>query len=141
MDSPTSLASEHELSKLPSSGSVLLNEESAALIEPSTVVRIGALAKRGKERCQQKWSATADYLTNTLPEIQCTLVPLDFEEIGPALQDRRIDFLLTNPALFIELETTQTLRPVATLRNAYGRASSLDFGGTVFCRVERSDIN
>ena len=60
-------------------------------------VKIGVLAKRGHERCLEKWSRTAEYLTARIPGGTFTIVPLDFEEINAAVDKGEVDFVLTNP--------------------------------------------
>ena len=55
-------------------------------------IKIGVLAKRGTERCLEKWSSTAKYLTNKIPGKTFIIVPLDFEDIYPAVENSVFDY-------------------------------------------------
>jgi len=48
----------------------------AALAEDS-VIKIGILAKRGTERCMEKWSPTAEYLNDKIFEKTFVIVPIE----------------------------------------------------------------
>ena len=83
---------------------------------PQTV-SIGVLAKSGEGIAVEKWSATADYLSATLPAYHFVIIPLGFKECHEAVQQGRIDFILTNSALYVELEKLYGVRRIATLIN------------------------
>ncbi len=108
---------------------------------PVKTVKIGVLAKRGKEQIRQKWGPTADYLTASIPDRSFEIVPLGFTEIHEAVREGRIDFVLANPAFYVELEKRHGVSRIATLinRNMPGRQTTT-FGGVIFCRADRSDI-
>ena len=46
-------------------------------------VKIGVLAKRGAEHCLQKWSPTAEYLSRNISGYSFSIIPLDFDQLGP----------------------------------------------------------
>jgi len=105
-----------------------------------TVIKIGVLAKRGTEICLQKWSPTAEYLTHTIAGSKFIISPLDFEEVYHAVEKGEIDFVLTNPSIYVELEAEHEINRIATLKNLrLGRAYT-EFCGVVFCRSDRNDI-
>ena len=52
----------------------------------SAEVKIGVLAKRGKERCLEKWSPTAKYLSARIPGKTFVIVPLDSRQIYSAVE-------------------------------------------------------
>ncbi len=108
---------------------------------PVKTVKIGALAKRGKEQILQKWGPTADYLTASIPGRSFEIVPLDFTEIHEAVKEGRIDFVLANPAFYVELAKRHGVSRIATLinRNMPGQQTTT-FGGVIFCRADRNDI-
>jgi ABC-type phosphate/phosphonate transport system substrate-binding protein len=66
-------------------------------------VKIGVLAKRGTERCLKKWQATAEYLTQEIPGCSFTIVPLAFDQIYPAVEGKKVDFILANPYQYLDL--------------------------------------
>ncbi|MBN2875863.1 MAG: hypothetical protein JXM71_12270, partial [Spirochaetales bacterium] len=48
-------------------------------------IRLGVLAKRGKEQCHAQWDATAAYLSERVPGYRFVIVPLNFDEVAPAV--------------------------------------------------------
>ncbi len=119
----------------------LITLSNAANIQPSTPIKIGVLAKRGQERALEKWSATADYLTQKISGHRFEIVPLDFEGVRLAAMSRDIDFLITNSSYYVALELDHGLSRIATLANLHGDALQHVFGGVIFTRADRSDIN
>jgi two-component system, sensor histidine kinase and response regulator len=103
-------------------------------------VRLGVLAKRGKEICVNEWEPTADYLTRQIPGYQFLLVPLDFEEVLPAVQEKQIDFLITNSSQYAELDAAFGIPVLATLKNLRMGQPYTVFGGVIFTLTERDDI-
>jgi phosphate/phosphite/phosphonate ABC transporter binding protein len=103
-------------------------------------VKVGVLAYRGKEAAATMWSNTASYLTKKIPHHVFTIVPLDFHEIGPAVGRGEVDFVITNPEIYVGLEAQYGVTRIATLRNKTGNGSYKIFGGVIFTRTDRSDI-
>jgi two-component system sensor histidine kinase/response regulator len=99
-------------------------------------VRIGVLAKRGPERCVERWTPTAVYLTRTIQPLHFVIVPLGFDEIIPAVESETIDFLLTNPAQYVEAENRFGASRIATLRNLRVGGAFTTFGGVIFARAD-----
>ena len=108
---------------------------------PQTV-SIGVLAKSGEGVAVEKWSATADYLSAALPGYHFTITPLGFKEIHQAVRQGRVDFVLTNPAFYVELEKLYGVSRIATLinQNLPGQQTTT-FGGVIFTKAGRNDIN
>ncbi len=104
-------------------------------------IRIGVLAYRGKEEAIRRWSPTADYLSLNLPGHRFSIIPLDFDEIGPATRDKRIDFIITNTSIYVELESAYGITRIATLKNRWKDRGYTVFGGVIFTRSDRKDIN
>ncbi len=104
-------------------------------------IKIGVLAKRGPELTLQKWSATADYLSTALPKYHFTIVPLGFSEIHTAVREGKIDFVLANPAFYVELEKIHKINRIATLINLHlSSEQTTIFGGVIFVRADRADL-
>ncbi len=104
-------------------------------------VKIGVLAKRGSAQAFNKWGATAKYLTQTIPDQQFEIVPLDFEGVHLASMSHSIDFLITNSSYYVLLESDHGLTRVATMVNLHGDIPQKFFGGVIFTRSDRADIN
>ena len=73
-------------------GSALGQNAPAPTEETPQQVRIGVLAKRGVERCMEKWEPTADYLTAEIPGYAFSIVPLGFDEFAPTVERGEVDF-------------------------------------------------
>jgi two-component system sensor histidine kinase TtrS len=98
------------------------------------------LAKRGVPITLQRWSPTIDYLNQVLPNYRFSILPLDFEEIPPALGSRRIDFLLANSAIYIQSEHNYRVFRIATLINRSIDLPLDRFGGVIFTRKDNTDV-
>jgi len=105
-----------------------------------TPVRIGVLAHRGLEVCLLSWLPTADYLTAVLPAYTFTIVPLKNGNIGSAVEKRQVDFVLTNPGSYVALEATYGVTRILTLKNLRQGKPYTVFGGVIFSRADRTDI-
>jgi len=103
-------------------------------------VKIGVLAKRGVERCQEKWGPTADYLTENIPGYSFEIRPLKFDEVNAAVEKAEVDFVLANSSIYVELEYYYGASRILTLNNLRMGEGYAEFGGVIFCRVDRKDL-
>jgi len=104
-------------------------------------VSIGILAKRGYERAVEQWRLTADYLTEKIPGYRFEAVPLDFREMIPAVVAGQVQFVIANPAIYVELEMEHGASRLVTLKNTDEDGNvQMRFGGAVFCLRQRQDI-
>ncbi len=112
-----------------------------ALQQTGTPVRVGVLAKRGDRQCVAKWQATTAYLNAALPDQRFTLECLNFKQLPEKVAAGRLDFILSNPSMYVQLEHDYGVTRIATLKNkAHGRPFTR-FGGVIFTRNDRDDIN
>ena len=105
----------------------------------SAPIRIGVLAHKGTDICRKMWQPTMDYLNKELSGRKLDLVPLRFEEIEPAVLNKSFDFLICNPAIYVDLEVRYGVTRTLTLRNWVGTELVSEFGGVIFCRADRTD--
>ncbi|MBS3935481.1 MAG: PhnD/SsuA/transferrin family substrate-binding protein [Sulfuritalea sp.] len=104
-------------------------------------VGIGVLALRGPEKAHESWDALAAYLGREIPGERFRIVPLRFDEVPLAVRQGRIDFILTNPAHYVELETLYGVSAIATLKSRFiGNAGFSSLGAVIFTRAERREI-
>ena len=104
--------------------------------------KIGVLAKRNIERCLDKWGNTALYLNDQIDDNVFTIIPLSFGEVESAVRNKRVDFILTNPAVYVNLESKYDINRIATLINKNDEhISTSRFAGAIFCLKGRTDIN
>jgi len=104
-------------------------------------VYIGVLAHKNYESTHAMWDATAEYLNTKIPNYEFEIVPLRFEEFPPYLRDKKIDFVITNSAYYVDLEHRYGISRIATLKNMdlNGRAQT-QFGGVVFTLSSKNTI-
>lgn len=103
-------------------------------------INIGVLATRGAEDTLKTWSPTAEYLTEEIPQYSFVIVPLDFDEIIPAIERREVDFIITNPSNYVELETSYGTTRIATMNSIYEGHAYKVFGSAILRRADRNDI-
>jgi len=103
-------------------------------------IRIGVLAKRGIVRCMEKWSPTAKYIADKIPGKNFVIVPTDSDGIFSFVEHGIVDFVLTDPSIYVELERQYGLNRIATLKNIRFGDAYTKCGGVIFCKANRSDI-
>lgn len=106
-------------------------------------VKIGVLAKRGKDATHERWDTLAKYLNKKLDTYHFTIVPLDFTELKKAVKDESIDFVITNTMYYVQLENRYGVSRIATLVNGdvSSKLAKKEFGGVIFTRSNNSRIN
>ncbi|RKX25479.1 MAG: hypothetical protein DRP47_09760 [Candidatus Zixiibacteriota bacterium] len=102
--------------------------------------KIGVLAKRGVERCLEKWTPTAEYLTAKIPGYSFSIIPLNFKEIEPAVENGKVDFVLTNSSMYVAFESLYGTSRIATLKNLRMGKGYTVYGGVIICRADRKDL-
>jgi PAS domain S-box-containing protein len=105
-------------------------------------IEIGVRAINGEAKAMKKWSATADYLTLKIPNYQFEIVPIVlFEDMQKAVENKQLDFVLTNPSAYIGLQVKYGVYSIATLLNGRKGNGLSKFGEVVFTRADRKDLN
>jgi PAS domain S-box-containing protein len=67
-------------------------------------------------------------------------MPLAFNEVEEAVATGRVQFLLVNPGIYVDLEVRHRISRIATMRNGTGEHARNRFGGVIFSRSDREDI-
>lgn len=106
-----------------------------------TTIRVGVLAHRGATTAMAQWTPTAHYLNSAVPGHTFAIIPLDFRQVREAVKEGSIDFLITNSGYYVELEHDFGIRRIATKKNLINHSSSTLFGGVIFTRAGRREIN
>ena len=101
---------------------------------------IGVLSHRGDAITSRMWSPTASYLSSALRGYRFRIQPLDFSAVDAAVRDARVDFVLVNPGIYVNLEVRYRVSRIATMRNRIGEAERNVFGGVIFTRADRADL-
>ena len=104
------------------------------------LVRLGVLAHRGKNEALKTWAPTAQYLSQKIPGYKFVIVPLSNDDIGPAVEYNELEFVLTNPGSYAELEFNFGVTRIATLKSASPLGAYSVLGAVIFARADRTDI-
>ena len=120
--------------------SQLLTQKQVQTSLKTKVLQIGVLAYRGMSQALQMWEPTAQYLNNQLPEYTFKVTPLSFEQIYIKAAINKLDFVVTDSSVYVELETLYQFNRLATLKNLRMDNAYTLFGGVILRRSDRHDI-
>lgn len=104
------------------------------------LIEIGVLAMRGDTEAIDRWSPMADYLSGAVPGYRFAIKSLAFDEITAAVRQKAVQFVLVNSAIYVNLEAEEGISRIATMKNRILGQSVTSFGGIVFVRKDRNDI-
>jgi len=103
-------------------------------------VVIGVLAFRGEENALSRWTPTAAYLSTRIPECRFEVRPYTLRGLRKAVASGEVDFVLTNPGDYVELEAAYGITRLVTLRNLRDGHPYTLFGAVIITRADRRDI-
>ncbi|MCI5151074.1 MAG: hypothetical protein D3916_17115, partial [Candidatus Electrothrix sp. MAN1_4] len=78
-------------------------------------VRIGILSWRGPLGFTKRWEATEEYLTQAIDR-PVTIIPLEFEDVLPAVKSGELDFFTADPSMFISAKMLYGASEVLTMK-------------------------
>ncbi|ADD69302.1 ABC-type phosphate/phosphonate transport system periplasmic component-like protein [Denitrovibrio acetiphilus DSM 12809] len=105
------------------------------------VYRLGVRAFSGKEASESMWKGTIDKL-NYLQLGHFELVPVKgFKEMHLLVKNGELDFVLTQPAEYLELEKLYGIRRLLTLLNKQDGYYLNAFSSVIFVRADNNEIN
>ncbi|MDH5408493.1 MAG: phosphate/phosphite/phosphonate ABC transporter substrate-binding protein [Gammaproteobacteria bacterium] len=116
-------------------------------IEKSVVAKnkndyvVAVRAHVSEQRAIKKWGPTIEWLNQTIPGSNFTLKPYTSlkQQIADA-REKRFDFLLTNPATYVELEAAVAAQALLTLVNNRVGTAQTRFGSVIFTHIDNTDI-
>jgi PAS domain S-box-containing protein len=103
-------------------------------------IKVGVLANRGYEQCRTRWEPTIHYLTTKVPPHKFELIPLSFEQIIPAARDGKVDFVICNSGIFVDIEAMYGATGIATIKTRIMDEYYTVFGGVIFTRSDNQSI-
>jgi two-component system sensor histidine kinase TtrS len=103
--------------------------------------KIGVLAKNGPVRAMKMWKATGDYLASAVSGKRFEVIPLSFDEVDSAIQNRRVDFFLINSSMFITAKVKFGASAIATMINSRQEKPLKSFGGVILSDIGNDEIN
>ena len=107
------------------------------------VLKVGIRAHSGIEITQKKWAQTIHTLSQKIDGYRFKLIPIvSFQKMRTAVKNKKIDFVITNPLAYIELNKQSGVNRILTLnkRQPNGIASTA-FAAVIFTRSNRNDIS
>ncbi|MBB1581151.1 tetrathionate respiration histidine kinase TtrS [Serratia sp. OS31] len=78
---------------------------------------IAVLALRGDAHALTQWQPLVDHLNRQFPDDHFRLSPVSLDGMNEAVRHQRVDFLLTNPAQYVQLDNRYPLRWLVSLRS------------------------
>ncbi len=103
-------------------------------------VIIGVLAFRGEENALSRWTPTAAYLSERIPQYRFEVKPFTLTGLRDAVANGGVDFVLTNPGDYVDLEAAYGITRLVTLRNLRNGHPYTVFGAVIITRADRTDI-
>ncbi len=94
-------------------------------------LRIGVLAFLGTDAAVEEWTPVVRRLQETLPGHVPTLLHFDHDGLQEAARRGEIDFIITNPGHYVELEAALGASRILTLDVGSGRLPARALGSTV----------
>lgn len=104
------------------------------------VVNVGVLAHRGTGDLEANWAPLRDHLDAAVPGSRFQFIPVTLVSAQGQLENRNLDFLITNPGHYVTLERDFPMSVLATrVRHAPSGEITRAFGSVVFTAAT-SDI-
>ena len=88
---------------------------------------------------QSKWGATIEYLQDSLPQYHFSFLPInpkDIKSIKEHLNNKHIDFLITQPIIYSQMNYSYGVQRLLTLENRHGMTKF----GSVFITHKESAV-
>ena len=108
--------------------------------QPPKQVEIAVLAIRGVEDAHARFGATAQYLGEQIAGYRFEIVPMTLDNSDALVGSGQVEFVLTQPANYAVLETRHGLTRIVTMRNRTPAGAQARFGGVIFVRADREDL-
>lgn len=108
----------------------------ASEAQQSNSARIGVLAYRGLNHVQEQWLSLRDYLDAAVPEWSFEIVPVTLASANTQIISDQLDFIVTNPGHFVELNQTHRMSVLASRSQKKSDGSySGEFGSLIITRA------
>jgi two-component system sensor histidine kinase TtrS len=107
---------------------------SSPLRAAETSIRIGVLAFRGAAYSADEWADTARAIEAGMPGVNVQVIPLDHAGMNRMVAAGEVDFVITNPGHYVELEVVHGISRIVTVDAKVPVASA------IVVRQDRNDI-
>lgn len=105
------------------------------------LIKIGVLAHRGHEETSVRWEPTAKYLSRTIDGYSFIIKPKTLEEMREAAENNLVEFILTNPGNYVDIEANFGATRIATLKVKQRDHAYTLFSAVIFARHDNNEIN
>ena len=95
-------------------------------------VLIGICTCEGEENFRQRWSDLPGYLNEKIPARTFEVLPLSFEEIGRETGAGGIDFMIVDPAEYIDLNFRYGVKSLLTMKRKTLEEELTEYGSVIF---------
>jgi len=109
--------------------------------KPQKTITIGILAWLGAEHVHQEWDKTIQMLARGLPDYQLVIKPLNLAEMETAVKTNSLDFFITNPGNYVDLEQRYGASRLVTLETVSTGRPATALGATIFSLSSNQQIN
>jgi ABC-type phosphate/phosphonate transport system substrate-binding protein len=103
-------------------------------------VKIAVLSIRGPEDAIKFWKQIADHLNANITDHHFVIVPYSYKEMELAVANGNMEFVVANPAQYIELSEKYGVSRIATQISHVGHIESPYIGSVIFTKANRADI-
>lgn len=93
---------------------------SNAVVAQTQSIDVGVLATRGASEANHRWQPTMDWLSLHIPDSVFVLHPFTLTQMEQAVENKTVDFVITNPGQAVRLGRQFSLSWLATLNSANG---------------------
>lgn len=114
---------------------------SFVLASGTQTYRVGVLVGPSPATVVSAFQPTVDFLGRASTYgVGFQLVPLRAGELGEAVAGRRVDFVITRPDHFIDLQARYRVTAIASVVRVAGGVNLSEAGGLILVRGDRSDL-
>lgn len=106
----------------------------------SPEIKIGVLADRGAEYAQAEWQDTIGELTSKIPDYRFGMMFGSLSDLSKAVANHQIDFLITNPGHFFELQVDYGASSLATAQDLDGAPPTSSTAMALIVLADQTDI-
>lgn len=104
-------------------------------------VVLGVFSHHGPAESLRQWSATADYLTEQIPDCSFTILPFGPYDIDHVFSESKIDFVISCPSQYIAMEVLHGAMRITTMKTKYAGGSYDIFSGVIFWTSGNAQIH
>ncbi|MGE4319419.1 MAG: phosphate/phosphite/phosphonate ABC transporter substrate-binding protein [Deferribacterales bacterium] len=113
----------------------------SAYADREKVFTVGVRAYNGVQLSYQRWTPTLKYLDSRQNRYSFNLMPVfGFEQMRKLVENKEIDFVITQPAEAVQLKEKYNTNIFLTLINQYEGKALPYFSAVVFTKTENSSI-